>query len=75
MVHEEIDELITIKNNITEPKKKLEQLEIKYLLCNTSDKKYTIEITKKLNQWRIKNTWKKMDDMNTITMELQNNTK
>lgn len=51
------------------------ELEIEYLLCNTSNTKYTIEVTKELNQWRKKNMWKKMDDMNMITIELQNNTK
>ncbi len=47
MVQEDIDE-ITIENNIIQWKKKLEQLEIEYLLCKTSINAYIIEITKNL---------------------------
>jgi len=47
MVQEDIDE-ITIQNNIIQWKQKLEQLEIEYLLCNTSINAYIIEIIKNL---------------------------
>jgi hypothetical protein len=49
MVQEDIDE-ITIQGTIIQWKQKHEQLEIEYLLCNTSINAYVIEITKNLNQ-------------------------
>ncbi len=47
MVQKDIDE-VTIQNNIIQQKQKLEQLEIKYLLCNTSTNAYLAKITRNL---------------------------
>jgi hypothetical protein len=47
MICKYIDE-ITIENNTTKHKQKLEQLEIEYLLCNTGNNAYITEITKKI---------------------------
>jgi len=44
MVQENIHEIM-IQNNIIQWKQKPEQLEIEYLLCNTSINAYVIEIT------------------------------
>jgi len=61
-------EEIAIQNNTTQHKQKLEQLEIKYLLCNTSTNPYIIEITKKFKS--MKNIKKiepnETNDMNII---------
>jgi hypothetical protein len=73
MIHKDIDE-ITIKNNTTQHKQKPKQLEIEYLLCNTSTNAYIIEITKKLelmenNKHKEKN---ETYDMNMIINEPPN---
>ncbi len=71
MIHKDIDE-ITIENNTRQHKQKLEQLEIEYLLCNTSINAYIIEITK--NKLMENNKHKENNetyDINTIITELQ----
>lgn len=62
MICKDIDE-ITIKNSTTQHKQKLEQLEIEYLLCNTSTNAYITEITKNNNWWKITNIKKIMKHM------------
>ncbi len=47
MVQENIDEIMK-QNNIMQWKQKPEQLEIEYLLCNTSINAYIVEITRNL---------------------------
>ncbi len=47
MIHEEIDK-ITIQCNTKQQEQKFEQLEIKYLLCNTNNKECIIELTTKI---------------------------
>jgi hypothetical protein len=71
MIRKDIDE-ITIENNTRQHKQKLEQLEIEYLLCNTSINAYIIEITK--NKLMENNKHKENNetyDINTIITELQ----
>jgi hypothetical protein len=74
MICKDIDE-ITIENNITQHKQKLEQLEIKYLLCNTSTNAYITEITKKIKLMENNKHEEKNEtyDMNMIINEPPNN--
>jgi hypothetical protein len=73
---EETIEEITIQNNTTQHKQKLEQLEIKYLLCNTNINPYIIEIMKKLESMKnIKQIEpNETNDMNIVN-EIQNKRK
>jgi hypothetical protein len=69
MVQEDIDE-ITIQNKIIQQKQKPKQLEIKYLLCNTSTIAYVIKITKNLEVMeniKHEENEETLNDMNIIT--------
>jgi hypothetical protein len=60
MMHEEID-LIILQYNIKQQEQKPEQLEIEYLLYNTSIKQCIIKITKNFESMKNKkNIWEKM---------------
>jgi hypothetical protein len=74
MIYKDIDE-ITVENNTTQHKQKLEQLKIEYLLCNTSTNAYITKITKQIkfmenNKHKEKN---ETYDMNMIINELPTN--
>jgi hypothetical protein len=58
MIHEEIDK-ITIQCNIKQQEQKFEQLEIKYLVWNTNNKEYIIELTRKIKSMEILKTYYK----------------
>jgi hypothetical protein len=69
-------EKITIQNNTTQHKLKLEQLEIKYLFCNANTNAYVIEITKKLKAMKnIKQIEPNETNDKNIINEIQNNIK